>query len=63
MQKKVNAPCNNQLKRIKNENGRQKEGKLRPRKLSPKKSHQKNKKHRNPQVPPKEQEASECPSA
>jgi hypothetical protein len=33
MQKRDNAPCNNQLKRTKN--GRQKEGKLQPRKLSP----------------------------
>jgi hypothetical protein len=35
MQKKDNAPCNNQLKRIKRK-GRQKEGNLPPRKLSPK---------------------------
>jgi hypothetical protein len=42
MQKKDNAPCNNQLKRTKN--GRQKEGKLLPRKLSPKKCLQKEQK-------------------
>jgi hypothetical protein len=41
MQKKDNAPCNNQLKRIKRK-GRQKEGNLPPRKLSPKKCFQKN---------------------
>jgi hypothetical protein len=57
MQEKDNAPCKNQLNRTKN--GRQKEGILLPRKLSPKKCLQKNKKHQNPQVPPKEQEATE----
>jgi hypothetical protein len=35
MQKKDNAPCNNQLNRTKRK-GRQKEGNLPPRKLSPK---------------------------
>jgi hypothetical protein len=48
MQKKDNAPCNNQLKRTKKK-GRQKEGNLPPRKLSPKKCLQKKtRKQQNP---------------
>jgi hypothetical protein len=74
MQKKDNAPCNNQLKRTKRK-GRQKEGNLPPRKLSPEKCFQKNTKQKNspsaskrtgsnkiPQVPPKEQEATKSPT-
>jgi hypothetical protein len=59
IQKKVNAPCNNQLKRTKN--GRQKEGKLQPRKLSPENCLQKNQEATESPVPPREQEATESP--
>jgi hypothetical protein len=74
MQKKDNAPCNNQLERTKRKRKTQKEGNLPPRKLSPKKCFQKNPKQKNPpsaskrrgsnkipQVPPKEQEAKKSP--
>jgi hypothetical protein len=47
MQKKDNAPCNNQSIRTKRKEDK-KEGNLPPRKLSPKKCLQKNKKQKNP---------------
>jgi hypothetical protein len=57
MQQKNNAPFNNQVKNQKK--GRQKEGDLQPRKLPPEMCLQKYKKQKNPQVPPREQEATE----